>query len=494
MTSITTWVLGDQLSHDNPALTGADRVLLIESRTKLDAGRWHRQKLHLVLSAMRHFAAELRERGFEVDQRRAQSFATGLRSHVREHRPETVRLLRPSSRRGFDALGGLARVQIVDESLFLTHPDEFAAWAGDRRKLRMEDFYRWQRKRLGVLVDGDEPVGGRWNFDADNRERPPHEARPPKPYSPREDEIDAGVRHDLDAMGLDTWGDDAPRRWPATRAEARRALRRFVEQRLTDFGRWQDAMLHGEQLMWHAHVSSSLNLGLLDPMECVDAAVAALDAGVAPINAVEGFVRQVIGWREYVWGTYWEFGDDWARDNALDAGGELPEAFWGGPTEMRCLEDSVRGLRETGYAHHIQRLMVFGNLMMLLGVRPTEAYEWFHESYVDGYEWVMAPNVLAMATWADGGRMFTKPYAAGGRYVDRMSDHCRGCRYDPTKRAGQHACPFSTLYWDFLDRHRATFAGIHRLQMPLRTLEKIDAEELAEIRRRGTQLRESFDA
>ena len=495
MRGITTWVLGDQLSHDNPALEDADRVLMIESRTKLASGRFHRQKLHLVLSAMRHFAGELRGRGIEVDYRSAPDYASGLRQHVAAMEPGEVRLLRPTSVRALEELGSLDRVEVIDETIFLTHPREFSEWAGEKTQLRMENFYRWQRKRLDVMMMPDgKPVGGQWNFDHDNREPPPKDSRPPAPYQPREDEIDAEVRRDLDAMGLDTFGEDAARRWPATRDQARRALTRFVEQRLPDFGRWQDAMLEGEQLMWHSHISSSLNLGLLDPREAVEAAVRALDDGHAPINAVEGFVRQIIGWREYVWGTYWHFADRWDSDNALDADTPLPEAFWTGETDMNCIRDGVRGLKRTAYAHHIQRLMLFGNLTMLLGVRPREALDYFHESYIDGYEWVMAPNVLAMATFADGGRMFTKPYAAGGRYVNRMSDLCSGCRYDPTKRTGDDACPFSTLYWDFLDRNKATLAGVRRMQMPYRTLEKMDEGELKEIRRRGRGLRERLDA
>ena len=358
----------------------------------------------------------------------------------------------------------------------------------------MEDFYRWQRRRLGVLMDGSEPVSGRWNFDAENREPPPSDARPPRPYLPREDDIDRDVRADIDRMRLKTFGADAPRRWPATRAQARRALDRFVEQRLPDFGRWQDAMLAGEQLMWHSHISSSLNLGLMAPLEPVDAAVAALEDGSAPMAAVEGFVRQIIGWREYVWGTYWHYADRWDSDDALNASAALPRLFWGGKTDMRCLDDAVGGLEETAYAHHIQRLMLFGNLMLLLGVSPREAFDWFHESFVDAYEWVMAPNVYAMALHADGGRMFTKPYAAGGRYVDRMSDYCTGCRYDPKQRTGEDACPFSTLYWDFLDRNRSAIASNHRMRMPYRNLERIDDEEMRDIRRRGRALRASFDA
>jgi deoxyribodipyrimidine photolyase-related protein len=297
------------------------------------------------------------------------------------------------------------------------------------------------------------------------------------------------VRRDLDALFLNGFGVDAPRRWPATRTEAQRALRRFVEQRLPDFGRWQDAMLHGEQFMWHAHLSSSLNLGLLSPWDLLDAAVDAHRTGKAPIAAVEGFVRQVAGWREYVWGMYWLRERDWSGMNALRADAELPDAFVTGDTEMRCVSDATRGLQQTAYAHHIVRLMVFGNLSLLLGVRPDRVYDWFHHSFIDGYPWVMAPNVLGMATYADGGAMMTKPYAASGRYIDRMSDHCGECRYDPARRTGEDACPFTTLYWDFLDRNRKRLAGNRRMRMPLRNLERIADAELDEIRARARRLR-----
>lgn len=471
MAGLTTLVLGDQLSHDNPALEGADRVLMIESRAKLASAPWHRQKLHLVLSAMRHFAAELEERGVEVDYRRAQTYAAGIRAHVRAHAPKQVQLLEPTSvaARG---LAELPRVELATGTLFLTHPDEFRAWAEGRRRLRMEDFYRYQRRRLGVLMDGDEPAGGRWNFDAENREPPPAEARPPAPYAPREDDIDDAVRRDLDRLRLTTFGEDGPRLWPATRDQALRSLHRFVDTRLADFGRWQDAMLHGERLMWHSHLSSSLNLGLLDPQEVVAAAEGAYRAGDAPIAAVEGFVRQVIGWREYVWGMYWLEGG-LPRVNALSARAELPEALWSGDTDMRCVADAVEGLRDTAYAHHIVRLMIFGNLMLLRGVKPRRAVDWFHHSFIDGYEWVMGPNVLGMATFADGGRMMSKPYAAGGRYVDRMSDYCGECRFDPTQREGEDACPFTKGYWQFLERNEEKLRPNRRMQMPYRNLDRM---------------------
>ena len=337
----------------------------------------------------------------------------------------------------------------------------------------MEDFYRAQRRRLGLLMDGEEPAGGRWNFDRENRRPPPRDSRPPRPYRPREDEIDEGVRRDLDRLDLNTFGDDAPRLWPATRAEARRSLERFVETRLPDFGRWQDAMLHGERFMWHAHLSSSLNLGLLDPMEPLERAERAYREGHAPIEAVEGFVRQIVGWREYVWGTYWLHAEQWRKDNALSARQALPEYLWNGDTAMRCVADSVAGLRETGYAHHILRLMVFGNLLLLKGVRPREALDWFHHAFIDGYEWVMGPNAVGMATYADGGRMMTKPYAASGRYIDRMSDFCPDCRYDPKQREGDDACPFTKGYWEFLERNEKRLRPNNRMQMPYRNLDRM---------------------
>ncbi len=493
MATRTAWVLGDQLSHENPSLDGADAVLMIESRAKLGSGRWHRQKLHLVLSAMRHFADELRERGLEVDYRGARTLATGLRSHIREHRPGSVALMRPNSRAALTRLTRLDRVELIDETLFLTHPDEFAAFAEGRRQLRMENFYREQRRRFELLMEGSEPSGGAWNFDPENRKPPPRDSQPPRPYRPREDAIDEAVRADLDRGGLDLWGADAPRSFPATRAEALRALRRFVADRLPAFGPYQDAMLNGESWMWHSLLSSSLNLGLLEPLEVARAAEAAYREGDVRIASAEGFIRQVIGWREYVWGVYWLQGREWPRMNALRARRDLPQAFWGGPTEMRCLADVTSKLERTAYAHHIERLMVAGNLGLLLGVEPRQLYDWFHRAFIDGYEWVMEPNVLGMATWADGGRMMSKPYAASGRYIDRMSDHCRECRYDPGTRTGSDACPFTTLYWDFLDRNRGRLGDNRRLAMPLRNLERIGAPELAEIRSRARALKSGLD-
>ena len=272
MAGTTAWILGDQLSLENPALQGADRVLLVQSEGALRAKRFHRQKVHLLLVAMRRFADDLRERGMEVEFLRAESLAAGLRTHQQRHRPDRVRLLGPSSARGRRTLSRLPGVEIAPGSLFVSDLDAFAQWASGRRRLVMEHFYRDQRRRLGVLMDGDEPAGGRWNFDAENREPPPRDPRPPRPYRPREDEHDDAVRRELDALDIATWGEDGPRRWPADAAQARRALDHFIARALPSFGRYQDAMISGERTLWHALLSSSLNLGLISPLDCVAAA------------------------------------------------------------------------------------------------------------------------------------------------------------------------------------------------------------------------------
>jgi deoxyribodipyrimidine photolyase-related protein len=477
--SRTALILGDQLSHDNPALEGADRVLLVESRATLARATRHRQRRHLVLSAMRHFAAELRDRGVDVTERRVATFAEGLAGE-----PGVV-CAAPNSKPAARRLARLG-VRFVPSTQFLTAPEDFTAWAGGRKRLVMEDFYRAQRRRLGLLVEPDgKPSGGRWNFDRDNRRPPRAGLHAPEPWLPAEDAIDAEVRRDLDAMGLAEWGEDAPRAWPATAAEARAALDDFLTRRAPRFGPWQDAMVPGERWLFHARLSSSFNLWLLDPLEACRAVEAAYRAGHVPIASAEGFIRQVAGWREYVWGMYWL--RDWRGDDALRAQSPLPAAFWTGETDANCLRSCVRDVAETGYAHHIQRLMVLGNLMLLLGVRPWEAVEWFRTAFIDGAEWVMAPNVAGMATWADGGVMMTKPYAAGGNYIDRMSGYCEGCAHEP------RSCPVTALYWDWTARHAERFSGNRRMRMPLRALGRMDDTALAAHRERAAAFRATLD-
>ncbi len=489
----TIWLLGDQLNRDVGPLAdrepGDCRVLLVESRAKLASKRWHVQRAHLVLSAIDHLVAELRDEGFEVDHRRAPSLADGLAAHRNEHRPAEVIAMSPMS---WDGRVLLERhgVTTVPNVQFLCSPDEFAGWADGRNRLVMEDFYRWQRRRLGVLIEPDgEPAGGRWNYDDENREPPPADGRSWPPLTPFElDEIDTAVLDRLRADDhVETWGQPPVGWWPVSRAQALARLDEFVEHGLPVFGPHEDAMLADEAKLAHSTLSPALNLGLLDPGEVVEAAADAYRAGRVPINSAEGFIRQVMGWREYVWGLYWLWMPDYRNENGLDATRPVPPAFTGdAPTDMRCVGSVVDRLDQHGWTHHIERLMVLGNLALTTGVDPLAMTEWMWANFVDGAEWVMLPNVIGMALHADGGRMATKPYASGGAYINRMSDFCKGCRFDPKKRTGDTACPFTSLYWDFLARNRHALAGNHRLARQLANLDRL--RDLDETRQRASEV------
>lgn len=483
----TVWILGDQLNTRIASLAGADpastRVLMVESRAKITSRPFHRQRLHLVITAMRRFAAALEAAGFQVDYRIAGGFAEGLAAHRAEFPGTAVRAMEPMS---WDMHHLLRRsgVEMVRSNQFLCHFDEFAAWAKGRRRMVMEDFYRWQRRRTGYLMDGDGPAGGVWNLDADNRAPPPRDGRPwPKRPRSRLDEVDRAVLAGLPETAV---GDDPDGTWATTRRGALRRLRSFVDEVLPVFGPHQDAMLSGSWSMAHSLLSPYLNIGLLFPDEVCDAAEEAYRAGRVPLASAEGFIRQVIGWREYVWGLYWLWMPGYRDENALDARRRLPPLFTTAETEMRCVSETLAGVRRHGYAHHIQRLMVLGNLALLAGVRPRAMVDWMWPSFVDGAEWVMVPNVVGMALHADGGRMATKPYAAGGRYIDRMSDYCEGCRFDPTARVGAGACPFTTLYWDFLDRTQGALAGNPRMSRQMAATRRLS--DLSEVRSRAAEV------
>jgi deoxyribodipyrimidine photolyase-related protein len=488
----TVWVLGDQLRRDGGALAGRApgdcRVLLVVSDHKIASKRWHRQRLHLVVSAMMHFADELRAEGFDVDVRRAPTLGAGLAAHRDEFDVDRVIAMEPMSWDGRGLLGRLG-VEVVRNDQFTCHYDEFAEWAAGRDAFKMEDFYRWQRRRLDVLIedgpDGPEPVGGQWNFDHDNRERPPKDGRSwPRIARFDLDDIDRAV---IAALPDTCWGAPPDGTWPVTRRQALARLDEFVTSGLAAFGPHEDAMLADEWKLAHSVLSSSMNLGLLHPGEVVEAAERAWWSGDAPINSVEGFVRQVIGWREYVWGVYWLWMPDYRGRNELDATRPVPPAFTGdAPTEMACVGNAVSHLHDHGYTHHIERLMVFGNLALTAGVDPAAMTEWMWASFVDGAEWVMLPNVIGMALYADGGRMATKPYASGGAYINRMSDSCRSCRFDPKQRTGDDACPFTTLYWDFLARHADRFAGNHRMARQLAAMRQLD--DLPAVRERAVRV------
>lgn len=486
-------MLGDQLNRKVGALAAAvaqrDRILMIESRSKLASKRWHQQRAHFIITAMRRFAEELRADGFDVDYVYATSFGAGIRKHRYEFAPSRIVAMEPASFVARDRAQSLD-IETVECDQFLTTRQQFAAFALGRKHLKMEDFYRWQRRRLGYLMDGDQPAGGRWNFDDENRHGPPKHDRD-RWAAPLRDPLDDVDRAVLSDIGDSCWGAAPTGVWATNRTGALRRLDHFITQLLPIFGPHEDAMLTGNWHLAHSLLSPYLNVGLLLPGEVCDAAEAAYRRGDASIASVEGFIRQIIGWREYVNGLYWLWGPDYRSVNELRATRPLPPLFTGAPTNMRCVATALSTLHDHSYTHHIQRLMVLGNLAMLAGVKPLELNDWMWAGYIDGAEWVMLPNVLGMSQYADGGRMSTKPYAAGGAYINKMSDHCNGCHYNRSERVGPTACPYTTLYWDFLDRHSEQFARNPRLAQQVRAAQRLN--DLASVRERATEVLTALD-
>jgi len=478
----TIWVFGDQLNRKIGALAGATpsthRILMIESASKISSQRWHIQRAHFMVASMRKFAAELRVVGFQVDYRQAQSMGEGLHGHIAEFQPSEVIATEPNSyasRVLIDALG----VRSIVSNQFLCHPSEYQAFLGSRKSIKMEDFYRWQRKRLNLLMDGGEPTGDRWNFDEENRQPPPKTGhdRWPAPEQYEVDEVDEQV---LMAVQGRCFGKLPVGQWATTREGALERLQFFIEHVLPVFGEHEDAMLKSNWHLAHSLLSPYLNNGLLLPGEVVEAAELAFREGKVPLNSAEGFIRQIIGWREYIWNCYWLWMPDYAHMNALSADLDLPPMFTNPEkTSMACMKSVINGVNERAYSHHIERLMVLGNFALISGINPQQLTRWMWNSYVDAAEWVMVPNVIGMSQFADGGMLATKPYASGGAYIDRMSDHCKGCEYDRKKRTGDDACPFTVLYWDFFLRHQDRFVKNPRVARQVRAAQQLqDREEL----------------
>ncbi|MDR7038476.1 deoxyribodipyrimidine photolyase-related protein [Methylobacterium sp. BE186] len=490
------FVLGDQLHRRVSSLTDLDPdrdvVLLVEVEAEATYVRHHKQKIAFLFSAMRHFADELRAEGVAVDYVRLDdagnsgSFTGELERAVARHRPDRVVVTEPGEWRVHEMMQGwrddlAIPVEIRDDNRFLCPRAEFAAWAGDRRSLRMETFYRGMRRRTGLLMEGAEPVGGQWNFDAENRRRLPKGHVPPRRPGFAPDAITQAVIDLVAARFPDHFGSLDGFAWPVTRSDALEALRHFVAECLPTFGDYQDAMQAGAPFLYHALLAPALNAGLLTPEEVCRAAERAYREGSVPLNCAEGFIRQILGWREYVRGLYWARMPDYARTNALRATRDLPWFYWSGATPMNCLAHVIRDTRAHAYAHHIQRLMVTGNFALIAGIEPAQVEEWYLVVFADAFEWVELPNVHGMVLWADGGVMGSKPYAASGAYIDRMSDYCGSCAYDVKRKAGPRACPFNYLYWNFLIENEDRLSGNPRLAMPYRTLAKMDARRRGEI-------------
>ena len=499
-------VLGDQLDRDSPLLQeldpAQDLVFMAEVREEATHVRSHKARIALFLAAMRHFREDLLARGLPVHYLALEahphaSLADALADCLTNHRPQQVLMLRAGDWRVQQSLAAVVaqaglELEIVGNPLFFITTDGFRDWLGDRRQPRMEHFYRFMRKRTGILMQDGQPAGGKWNYDAENRrgfgKRGPGLLPPPPAFTP--DAITREVlklverefpQHPGDLSGFD---------WPVTPADAGVALEDFISRRLPLFGRYQDAMWTAEPFLYHSLLSASFNLSLLAPSRAVAMASEALAAGESPLAAVEGFIRQLLGWREYVRGIYWTQMPGYAEGNALGASGALPECFWNGETDMLCLREALDQTLRYGYAHHIQRLMVTGLYCLLLGVRPQVVHQWYLAIYVDAVEWVELPNTLGMSQYADGGYLGSKPYAASGAYINRMSNYCSGCRFDPAKATGEGACPFTTLYWDFLQRHCDRFASHPRTALQWRNLSRKDAAELEQIRHEASRIRD----
>ena len=499
-------VLGDQLDAESSAFddfdTKQDAVWMAEVAEESTHVWSAKQRTTLFLSAMRHFAEHLRERSFTVhytqldDPKNAGSLALQLQADIERLKPTSLIMAAPGDWRVLQALRATAQaagktLELRDDRHFFSTIRDFAAHAKGRKQLRLEYWYRELRIKNDILMEGDKPVGEQWNFDADNRESFGKEG--PK-------NLPAHTVHAPDAITLEVMalvnsrfashpGSIATFGWPVTRTQALQSLAVFIKQRLPLFGKYEDAMWSGEAWLYHSHLSSSLNLKLLTAREVVAAAEAAYKNGSAPLEAVEGFIRQILGWREYVRGIYWMHMPEYVELNALEAKAALPDFYWTGQTDMACMRDAIGQTLEHGYSHHIQRLMVTGLFALMYGVKPQEVHAWYLAVYVDAVEWVELPNTLGMSQFGDGGIMASKPYSATGKYIDRMSNHCKGCRYNPANRIGNDACPFTTLYWDFLATHEARLAKNPRMALQVRNLVRIEKNEMQSITERAAEIR-----
>jgi deoxyribodipyrimidine photolyase-related protein len=501
------FVLGDQLTRGISSLNGLNKandvILMVEVAAEATYVRHHQQKIAFLFSAMRHFADELIQEGVAVDYVRlddpanTHSFTGELARAAARHGASEVFVTEPGEWRVWEMLLDWREtlgipVHIRGDDRFVCSRDEFAQWAEGRKQYRMEFFYREMRRKTGLLMEGDAPEGGQWNFDHDNRKALPARTQLPvrRRFAP-----DAMTRDVISLVASrfgNHFGDLEPFGWAVTRAGALQALEDFIAHGLGGFGDYQDAMRTGEDFLYHSLISPYLNCGLLTAREVCDAAESAYRRGTAPLNAVEGFIRQIIGWREFVRGIYWTRMPDYAHTNHLQATRALPSLFWTGETELNCLKECIRTTRQHAYAHHIQRLMVTGNFALLAGIAPAAVEEWYLVVYADAYEWVELPNVHGMVLHADGGLLGSKPYAASGAYINRMSDYCTGCRYDPDVKSGPDACPFNYLYWHFLIENQGKLAGNPRMAMPYRTLQKMTDARKAEITRESTAFLDSL--
>lgn len=482
MTSRILYIPFDQLNKNKGVLKDldpkSDVVVLVESARMTSGRDWHKERLFFLISSARHFAEELKASGIKVEYIKAATTIKGLDKAKSIYGDLSIYSAEPSSFRSFAQLTEYG-VQFVTNDLFLTKREDFIAWAKSQKTYVMENFYRAQRVRLNILVSDGKPDGGAWNFDADNRLPPPKNYEWPEYLYHDRDEIDLEVAREIDY--------EPTRTWATTRKGALAQLNYFIKHHLDGFGPYEDAVVKDNWALHHSLLSPYLNNGLLDPAETIAAVVKSYSAGKARIQSVEAFVRQVIGWREYVNGMYWFLGEDYKYKNGLNAQLPLLPVFRNSKaTEMNCVSSVVKDIEDRSWVHHIPRLMILSNLALITGTNPQEFLDWMREAFIDASDWVMVPNVIGMGVHADGGIMMTKPYAAGGAYISRMTQYCKGCVYDPKLRVGDNSCPFTTLYWDFLDRHKEEFVKNHRMSQQVYGLKKLS--DLDELKVRASQV------
>ena len=498
-------VLGDQLSKGLSALREADKDndLIVMAEVGDEAGYvpHHPKKIALVLSAMRHFADELEKDGWHVaytrldDEEASKSIVGELMRRGQEHDVSEVLATRPGEWRLIEALENAPlKVTLLPDDRFICSLEEFEDWAEGRKELRMEYFYREMRRKTGLMMEEGKPAGGKWNFDHDNRKSASEDLLRPAPMQFTPDEITEEVLDLVEARFGDNFGALRPFHFAVTRAQALRALDHFAKNLLEGFGDYQDAMLQGDKFLHHSLLSPYLNIGLLDPVEICTRVEEEWKAGRVPINAAEGFIRQVIGWREYVRGIYFREGPEYTARNALDHERDLPWLYWGGETRMNCVGHAVAQTRDEAYAHHIQRLMVTGNFALLAGVDPHQLHEWYLAVYADAYEWVEAPNTIGMSQFADGGIIASKPYVSSGNYIAKMSDYCGDCVYSVKEKVGERACPFNLLFWDFMVRHRAQFERNPRMGQMYRTWDRMNEDKRCAVLADARRVLDKLDA
>ncbi len=509
-------VLGDQLNRNAAVFDGfdvrRDAVWMAEVQQEATHVWCHKQRIALFFSAMRHFRDELRNQDIDVhyhalgpkaSRDRGRDFAAVLRKDVRRLKPERLKIVHPGDYRVKQSLESECSkmrvpLDIVPDRHFYCQPDEFKAFSRGRKSLLLESFYRRMRKKHGVLMDGENPIGGKWNFDHDNRQtfgkHGPGSITGPHSFRP--DDVTEQVFDVVEARFADHPGELDSFDLPVSHQQAMRMLRDFIDRSLPLFGKYEDAMWTDEAFLYHSRLSAALNIKLLDPRNCVEKAVEAYQNGDAPLNSVEGFVRQLLGWREFIRGVYWLHMPDYIDKNALGHRREVPSFFWDGDTDMECVRQSMAHVLKHGYAHHIHRLMILGNLALMVGVDPRKFHDWHMAMYADAVDWVSLPNALGMSQYGDGGIVGTKPYCSTGNYINRMSNFCGQCPYDYRKSEGESACPFTTLYWEFLDRHYERFKKNSRMSLQMKHVaKKRQSHEMKKIRSQAKALiKQWYDA